>query len=170
MPPAGGRTPASLRHWHEPPVHTASPPTLCAQMVTPSGTPQGIHHCLPLPLTQQTPEKTQTVDEILAINPSWPPSERNAIRRMLDPTYGKSWPKPAKPVIPSTAELNSKKHNIQTLRQLCDSLCLDPDGRRYALVARLNQRRDYHAWTELAGPWTFGCTLSAAECDVTESV
>ena len=32
---------------------------------------------------------------------------------------------------PSAAELNSKKHNIQTLRQLCDAHYLDLDGRRY---------------------------------------
>ena len=66
-------------------------------------------------------------------------------------------------VIPSAAEMNSKRHNMQTLRQLCDSVGLKSDGRRYALVARLNQRREYRAWSDIVGPWTSGCTLSDAE-------
>jgi hypothetical protein len=88
------------------------------------------------------PEKTQTVDEILATNPSRPPSWRNAIRRSYEvPAHnnsygdlkkcGTSWSKTGAPGIPSAAELNSKKHNIQTLRQLCDAHYLDLDGRRY---------------------------------------
>jgi len=68
--------------------HTASLPTLCAQMVTPSGTPQGIQHGLPLPVGYQT------VDEILAINPYWPTWVRNDIRRQYEAptTYGNSLP------------------------------------------------------------------------------
>ena len=31
------------------------------------------------------------------------------------------------------------------------------------VVARLNQRREYRAWSEIVGPWTLGCTLSDAE-------
>jgi hypothetical protein len=81
-----------------------APPTLCAQMVTPSGTPQGIQDCVPLPQTQQTPEKTQTVAAILAVITA------------------------AEPVIPSAAELNTKKDNIQTLRQLCEDVSLHSDG------------------------------------------
>ena len=34
---------------------------------------------------------------------------------------------------------------------------------QYALVARLNQRRDYRAWSEIVGDWRTGCTLSEAQ-------
>jgi hypothetical protein len=54
----------------------------------------------------------------------------------------------------NSVQIDDHKHTpiIQTLRQLCDDVGLDSDGRRYALVARLNQHRDYRAWTKLVGP------------------
>ena len=122
--------------------------------------------------TEQMPEKTQTLDELVApvtngtqtldelLATVTHPVLRYAIRqRFAVPKL----PLPPAPVIPSAAELNSKNHNIQTLRQLCDAHHLDSDGRRYALVARLNQRRDYRAWSEIVGDWSTGCTLSDAE-------
>ena len=122
--------------------------------------------------TDQMPEKTQTLDELVApvtngtqtldelLATVTHPVIRFAIRmRFAVPKL----PLPPAPVIPSAAELNSKNHNIQTLRQLCDAHHLDSDGRRYALVARLNQRRDYRAWSEIVGKWHTGCTLSDAE-------
>jgi len=122
--------------------------------------------------TAHMPEKTQTLDELVApvTNGTQTLVEllatvpnlflRCAIRRRFAVP---KLPLPPAPVIPSAAELNSKNHNIQTLRQLCDAHHLDSDGRRYALVARLNQRRDYRAWSEIVGDWRTGCTLSDAE-------
>jgi hypothetical protein len=122
--------------------------------------------------TEQMPEKTQTLDELVApvtngtqtleelLATVTHPVLRYAIRRRFAVPQ---LPLPPAPVIPSAAELNSKNHNIQTLRQLCDAHHLDSDGRRYALVARLNQRREYRAWSEIVGDWRTGCTLSDAE-------
>ncbi len=89
--------------------------------------------------TEQMPEKTQTLDELVApvtngtqtldelLATVTHPVLRYAIRRRFAVPQ---LPLPPAPVIPSAAELNSKNHNIQTLRQLCDAHHLDSDGRR----------------------------------------
>jgi hypothetical protein len=118
------------------------------------------------------PEKTQTLDELVAPVTN---GTQTLVELLATATNPFHWyairqrfavPKlllPPALVIPSAAELNSKKHNIQTLRQLCDAHDLDSDGRRYALVARLNQRHKYSAWSEIVRPWTLGCTLLDTE-------